>query len=59
MTESPNADPLGNIPRYVIFRGRKARVLSYDESKFEILDYHDQRHFVTRDRIIFLPEKKK
>lgn len=47
-------DPLGNLPRYVIFRGKRARVLGYENKKFLILDYQDQERLVTRDRITFI-----
>lgn len=53
MNDMPMPDKL---PRIVLFRGRKARVIGYDEGKFEILDYQDQRRLVTRDRITFIKQ---
>lgn len=58
MTDSPT-DPLGNIPRYVIFRGKRARVLSYDEGRFTILDHLDTKRIVNRLQIKFIREGKK
>ena len=52
-------DVLKNVPRYVIFRGLRARVIGYEDGKFLILDSRDQRFKVSRDRITFIKEKKK
>ena len=58
MTDTKAVDPLGKIPRFVIFRGRRARVLGYDKGKFEILAAGDEKFLVSRDRVTFLPNKK-
>lgn len=50
-----------NIPKYAIFRGRKVRILYYDNSKsspFRILDRYDDQRDVRRNQLVFLPEKK-
>lgn len=43
-----------NIPRYVIFRKKKARVLGYENGWFMILDHNDSRYRVPRSRITFI-----
>ena len=42
------------IPRRVMFRGKPARVLAYENGKFEILDHRDMRRLVSRDHIVFI-----
>lgn len=63
MTKSPDkdrpADPLGNIPRYAIFRNHKVRIVSYEDNKFRILDTNDHIISVRRSQLRFLPEKSK
>lgn len=51
MTNLPMPDEL---PRYVIFRKRRVRVIGYEDNKFVLLDHNDQKHWVTRDRITFI-----
>ena len=52
-------DPLKNLPRYVIFRSRKARLIGYDKKLgFEIIDSEDARRFVKRHQIIFTKPKR-
>ncbi len=48
------------LPAYVLFRGKKARVLGYnqDTKKIIILDSDDQERHVTRDRITFIKKHK-
>lgn len=48
-----------NIPRYVLFRGKKARVTGYEDGKFHIIDNNDLKRFVSRAQLTFLPEKPK
>lgn len=59
MTDDNATDPLGNIPRYVLFRGKRARVIGYEDGMFLILDSRDMRWKLRRDKITFLKEKKK
>jgi hypothetical protein len=47
-----------NIPRYALYRGKKVRILGYEEGRFRILERDDTQRSVTRDQIIFLREKK-
>lgn len=53
-----------NLPRYVVFRGKKARVIGYSAktetrtARFEIIDSRDQRRSVSRHQITFIKEKK-
>lgn len=44
-----------NLPRYCIFRGKKARVLAYlGRDRFEILGPGDYRYTVNRQQIRFI-----
>lgn len=49
-----------NLPRYVIYRGRKARVTEYMPAtqargaRFIIIDHEDQERSVARESITFL-----
>lgn len=46
------------MPRYAFFRGRKARVISYEgDGRFLILDSNDQQRTVLRQSIEFVAEK--
>lgn len=56
MTDEAAVDPLDKLPKTVIYRNRKARIIGYDGSrykKFEILDHQDQRRLVGRNEITF------
>lgn len=53
MTTSPLPD---QVPRFAIFRGKKARIIGYEDGKFEILDSRDNRRRVTRLQLKFLPQ---
>ena len=47
------------IPRYVMFRQRKCRVLDYlGDGRFEILDHHDIRRILHREWLTFIKEEK-
>jgi hypothetical protein len=48
------------MPRYALFRGRKVRVISYEEnSTFRILDTDDTYRTLPRSMMTFLPDKPK
>lgn len=48
-----------SLPRYVLFRGKKARVLEYEAGRFTILDHEDERRFVRREQITFMNNPSK
>lgn len=51
-------DPLGKVPRLAIYRGKRVRIIGYEDSMFLILDHQDVRRKVRRDRLIFLKTKQ-
>lgn len=57
-TKAGDIDLLGHIPRYVIYRDKKARVIGYEDGMFIILDHDELTRKVRRDRLTFLPNKK-
>lgn len=53
-----SGDPLGNIPRYAVFRGRRLRVLQYlGDDRFELLDRGDERRRLHRSQFTFVRSK--
>ncbi len=61
MSDNHMRDPLGNIPRYALYRGRRVRVVDYrpgERRPFIILNRHDQKIDVAREQLTFLKEKK-
>lgn len=60
--EVVGVDPLGNLPRYALFRGKRARILAYNKGErrpFHILTHNDDRYDATREQLTFLPQRKK
>lgn len=42
------------MPPYALYRGRRCRVLGYQNGLFQILDSDDARRWVPRSRLTFL-----
>lgn len=54
MTNSPLPD---RLPRYAIFRGKRARLIGYENGKFDIIDHADNKRRVLRTQLKFIKEK--
>lgn len=53
-------NPMPNsMPRFVLYRGKRARIIGYDDGKFEIVDSRDLTRIVHRHQLTFIRNKKK
>lgn len=51
-------DPLGNIPRYAIFRGYRVRIIGYEDGRFTVIDKDDGQRWVYRSQLRLIKERK-
>lgn len=60
-SEVVGSEPLGNLPRYAIFRGKRVKILGYDKDArrpFDILLPNDDRYQASREQLTFIKQPK-